>query len=144
MRPRGKTRPQASSPEVSARMKKIRRRDTAPEKAIRSKLWRLGYRYKIDSRPESSVGRKADLTFRSRLVAVFIDGCYWHGCPKHCVTSGKNRSWWNRKIATNRIRDRDTSRRLRAAGWTVVRIWEHENVTRAVERLVRVLNSSRQ
>ncbi len=78
--------------------------------------------------------------FWRERVAVFIDGCYWHGCPEHCRLSGANLAWWESKIAENRARDRDTDAQLQAAGWVVVRSWSHEGpdaVAAKVETLVR-------
>lgn len=67
-----------------------------------------------------------DFTFRARRVVVFVDGCFWHGCPRCYVRPSTNRGYWNRKVTANRLRDRNQTRKLRSMGWTVVRIWEHE------------------
>jgi DNA mismatch endonuclease (patch repair protein) len=66
------------------------------------------------------------MVFRSAKVAVFIDGCYWHGCPEHYVPPKTNPGYWSDKVAKNVARDRDTDQRLEEAGWTVLRFWEHE------------------
>jgi DNA mismatch endonuclease (patch repair protein) len=70
-------------------------------------------------------------------IAVFLDGCFWHGCPRHGTQSKTNARWWREKIRDNRERDRDSARRLRALGWTVLRIWEHEPIEQAAALIQR-------
>nr|WP_276113845.1 very short patch repair endonuclease [Desertimonas flava] len=111
---------------MSARMSRVPRRDTLPELAVRRRLHNRGLRYRVDTRPEPSIRRRADVVFRRERVAVFVDGCYWHGCPEHCRLSGANLAWWKSKIAANQARDHDTDARLEAAGWIVIRAWAHE------------------
>jgi DNA mismatch endonuclease (patch repair protein) len=77
--------------------------------------------------------------FRGPKVAVFVDGCFWHGCPAHATSPKANAEWWQAKLTANVERDRDTDRRLSKAGWTVVRIWEHEDPAVAAERVVALL-----
>lgn len=108
-------------------MERQRRRDTRPELAIRAILWRRGLRYRVDYPPLQGVRRRADLVFTRAKVAVFVDGCFWHSCPDHGTVPKSNREWWLAKLEANRARDRDTDVRLEEAGWTVVRVWEHEN-----------------
>jgi DNA mismatch endonuclease (patch repair protein) len=79
--------------------------------------------------------RRADVIFPRVGVAVFVDGCFWHGCPEHASWPKANADWWREKIEANRARDRDTDRRLAEAGWTVVRVWEHEDPTTAADRV---------
>lgn len=86
--------------------------------------------------PLTGVRRRADMLFTARRVAVFVDGCYWHGCPVHASSPKTNAAWWAEKLAANVRRDRDTDRRLAELGWTVVRIWEHEPLEDAVTRVV--------
>jgi DNA mismatch endonuclease (patch repair protein) len=69
---------------------------------------------------------KPDFIFRRERVVVFVDGCFWHGCPKCYRRPGSNRKYWDAKIAANRKRDRYVSRELRGLGWQVVRIWQHQ------------------
>lgn len=102
---------------------------------MRSAAHRRGLRYRVDAAPLKGLRRRADMLFPSRRVAVFIDGCYWHGCPTHYQAPSRNADYWREKIAANRTRDRDTDRRLRDAGWTVVRIWEHEDCEVAADRI---------
>ena len=85
--------------------------------------------------------RTADVAFLGLRIAVFVDGCFWHGCPKHGTWPKANAVWWRAKIESNIARDRDTATKLRKAGWRVLRIWSHTNpysaalrVRQAVER----------
>lgn len=110
-------------------------RDTTPELALRAILFRMGFRYRIDVRPISSLRRKADVVFPRLKIAVFVDGCFWHGCPDHATWPKANGEFWRRKIVGNRERDRDTDERLAEAGWLSVRVWEHENPSEAAERV---------
>lgn len=116
------------------------RRDTAAEVALRSALHRLGLRFRVDQPPIPRIRRRADIVFRKAKVAVFVDGCFWHGCPDHGTWPRANASFWRDKIETNRRRDVNTDRLLREAGWQVLRFWEHDDVelaARVVERNVR-------
>jgi DNA mismatch endonuclease (patch repair protein) len=108
-------------------MQAIRYRDTKPERLIRSLIHAQGFRYRVAARPIPNLRRTADVVFRPTKVAVFIDGCYWHGCPEHYVPPKTNPGYWSEKVAKNIARDRDTDQRLKEAGWTVLRFWEHES-----------------
>ncbi|GCE42279.1 Very-short-patch mismatch repair endonuclease (G-T specific) [Rhodococcus wratislaviensis] len=125
----------ATDPATSARMRAQRRRDTAPELALRRELHRRGARYFVDRAPMKGVRRRADLVFPRRKVAVYVDGCFWHSCPQHATFPKNNAQWWAEKLAGNVTRDRDTDATLTDAGWTVVRIWEHENPVVAADRV---------
>jgi DNA mismatch endonuclease (patch repair protein) len=92
-------------------------------------------RYRVNIRPLPSVRRTADLVFLGRRVAVFLDGCFWHGCPEHYRPASKNSEFWSSKVADTRRRDADTDERLAAKGWTVVRIWEHEDPAEGADRV---------
>ncbi|CAA9520005.1 MAG: Very-short-patch mismatch repair endonuclease (G-T specific) [uncultured Thermoleophilia bacterium] len=111
-------------------MSVARRRDTGPERALRSELHRLGLRFRLHRRL-AGLRREADVVFGPARVAVFIDGCFWHGCPQHATWPKANADFWRTKIETNRRRDADTDERLAGAGWEVVRIWEHEDPAEA-------------
>ncbi|MFG2963068.1 very short patch repair endonuclease [Streptomyces sp. NPDC048288] len=102
-----------------------RNRDTAPELLLRSLVHAAGLRYRVAAKPLPKMRRTADMVFRSVKVAVFIDGCFWHGCPEHFVMPKTNRPYWEDKISRNIQRDRDTDNRLAEAGWLVLRFWEH-------------------
>lgn len=133
------TRPGASSREARARMQATRRRDTPCELALRSAVHRLGLRFRVDwSLPGTR--RRADLAFVSARVAVFVDGCFWHGCPNHGTWPKANAAWWRHKIETNVARDRNTHAVLTAAGWRVLRFWEHQDMSRAALRVSRVVH----
>lgn len=103
-----------------------RRRDTSPELAVRRRVHAASLRYRVDFAPLGG-RRKADIVFTRKRVAVFIDGCFWHGCPEHATFPKRNSDYWLPKLARNVERDRDTDHSLRGAGWTVLRFWEHES-----------------
>jgi DNA mismatch endonuclease, patch repair protein len=127
-------RPRASSDHIRQRMEQQRRRDTRPELALRRAVWRLGLRYRVDIPPIPG-RQRADLVFTRAKVAVYVDGCFWHMCPTHSSIPKANRAWWVSKLNANVARDRATDARLREAGWTVVRVWEHEDVELARVRI---------
>lgn len=116
-------------------MLKCRNRDSRPERALRSAVHHLGLRFLVARRPVSDVRRTADLVFTRAQLAVYLDGCFWHACPVHFVSPKTNVDYWGSKISGNVARDRDTDARLRAAGWSVVRIWEHEDAEAAAARV---------
>jgi DNA mismatch endonuclease, patch repair protein len=126
-----------SSPNATATMRANRRRDTSPELALRSLLHRRGLRFRVDQRIGLG-GRswvRPDLVFRRAQVAVFVDGCFWHSCPEHGELPVANREFWEAKLARTVDRDRAQSAALEAAGWTVVRCWEHESTEEAAARV---------
>jgi len=114
-------------------------RDTPAELAIRRILHAKGLRYRVDVRPEKALRRKADIVFGPARVAVFVDGCFWHDCPLHGSAPKANAAWWREKLRTNVARDRDTDARLTEAGWTVLRVWEHERPSAAAELIARTV-----
>jgi DNA mismatch endonuclease (patch repair protein) len=128
--------PFASSDAVHQKMSTLARRDTGPELALRRALHRRGLRYRVHRRPLPDLARQADIVFTRAKVAVFVDGCFWHGCPEHGRRQHHTNGWyWPNKIAANKDRDRDTDKRLRAAGWVAVRVWEHELPDAAADRV---------
>ncbi|MFJ9704760.1 very short patch repair endonuclease [Streptomyces sp. NPDC101234] len=129
----------ATSEATRAVMQANRSKDTKPELRLRSLLHRRGLRYRVNGRPLPSLRRTADVLFPKERVAIFIDGCFWHGCPEHHRPSTKNSAFWQDKIAGNQLRDADTNATLRAHGWAVVRVWEHEDPAEACERVARVV-----
>jgi DNA mismatch endonuclease (patch repair protein) len=135
--------PGASSEEARKRMQANRGRDTAPELALRRELHRRGFRYRVDRAPLSSLRCRADLVFGRQKVAVFVDGCFWHGCPHHRSLPKANRDWWKSKIAATIARDRRNDAVLLKAGWVVVRVWEHEEVDAAADRVAAALGTHR-
>jgi len=116
-------------------MRSNRGRDTGPELALRSAVHALGLRYRVSARPLREVRRTADLVFPRARVAVFLDGCFWHGCPDHHTVAATNAAFWAQKVESNRARDRDTDRRLADAGWASIRVWEHEDPVKAAQRI---------
>jgi DNA mismatch endonuclease, patch repair protein len=119
-------------------MRGNRRRDTAPELAVRRALHAAGFRFLVDV-PVPGCGRRrrADVLLRGARIALYVDGCFWHSCPEHLHLPKANREWWRRKLASIVARDRDTDEQVEAAGWAVLRVWEHESVPAVVERVRR-------
>lgn len=113
-------------------MQANRGRDTAPELALRSLLHQAGMRFRVDLALPFDRRRRADIVFTRVGLYVFVDGCFWHGCPEHFVMPKTRRDFWAAKIEGNRARDRDTDQRLHNAGLSVVRIWEHSPPNEAV------------
>lgn len=116
----------ASSPGTRASMKSNRRRDTGPELAVRLLLHARGLRYRVDEPLDFDRRRRADIVFTRARLIVFIDGCFWHGCEQHYTVPATHPEFWAEKRAKNMARDAETTERLRAEGWNVVRFWEHE------------------
>lgn len=112
-----------------------RRADTRPERRLRAELHRLGMRFRLHRCVIPKVRRQVDIAFSTARVAVFVDGCFWHGCPEHGTRAKANAAFWQEKIEGNRRRDLDTDTRLRALGWEVIRIWEHEPPAVAARRV---------
>nr|WP_255409894.1 very short patch repair endonuclease [Amycolatopsis sp. AA4] len=128
---------------VSARMSKQKSRNTGIEMALRKILHAAGYRYRVHRRPVKGVRREADLVFGPARVAVFVDGCFWHGCPEHGTWPKNNADYWRTKIETNRRRDANTDALLLEAGWLSVRIWEHEATDVAATRVIETVEERR-
>lgn len=131
--------PAPSSEGARRRMKAAAPRDTAAELALRAALDRLGVAYLVDQALLPGLRLRADIVIPDERVAVFVDGCFWHGCPMHGTWPKENAGFWREKIETNRRRDAATSRRLEAAGWRVVRVWEHENPYEAAAQIASIL-----
>ena len=117
----------ASSPATRKSMQGNRSRDTKPEMAVRSAVHRRGIRFRVSARPQPELARTADLVLRKTRIAVFVDGCFWHGCPDHHTQPATNSRYWADKIARNVERDSETTAYLQQTGWTVLRFWEHED-----------------
>ncbi|WP_284550187.1 very short patch repair endonuclease [Aestuariimicrobium sp. T2.26MG-19.2B] len=117
------------------RMSSQKRAGTSPELALRRELHRLGLRFRVGHPVPGRPQRTIDIAFTRKRVAVFVDGCFWHGCPLHCVPPKANPDWWQAKLAANSARDRETTDLLELAGWTVVRCWEHEPLMEMVGRV---------
>ena len=119
------------------------RHGTGIEQALRRELHRRGLRYRLHRRPLVGLRREADIVFGRVKVAVFVDGCFWHACPTHATWPKANAEFWRTKIERNRERDRETDARLAAAGWTVVRVWEHEDPAESATRIEGVVTGRR-
>ncbi|GGY52017.1 hypothetical protein GCM10010299_67810 [Streptomyces tanashiensis] len=124
-----------SSPAVSARMSRQGSRDTAQELAVRRLLHASGLRYRVNVPVPGMPRRTIDIVFGPAKIAVFLDGCFWHGCPQHATQPKANAEWWRAKLDKNMARDRETTEHLEARGWTVLRFWEHED-ERKIARVV--------
>lgn len=120
-------------------MSRQKSRDTGPELALRRELHHRGLRFYVDRAPLKGLRRRADLVFPRKRIAVYVDGCFWHRCPQHATDPKNNAEWWAMKLAGNVARDRATDAELAAAGWHVVRIWEHEDVAVAADRVQEVI-----
>lgn len=127
----GGTMADTHSPEVRSRnMAAVRSRDTKPEIRLRRALWQRGLRY-FTSHGYSRLTKtrlpgSPDILFPSARLAVFVDGCFWHGCPIHYTAPDSNSEFWRRKLQQNRDRDRRVTEQLETQGWTVLRVWEHD------------------
>lgn len=132
--------PLPSSPAARNRMKSVRHSGTKAELALRDALEQFGLTYEIDARPIPDSTRKADILFRNERIAVFVDGCFWHGCPDHGTQAKANAEFWRRKIEANQHRDEDTNRVLQENGWLVIRVWEHEDTANAAIKIARILD----
>ncbi|MGW6485839.1 very short patch repair endonuclease [Streptomyces sp. NPDC055056] len=101
-------------------------KDTNAELAVRRLLHAAGLRYRVEYPVPGMARRRIDVAFTRAKVAVLIDGCFWHGCPRHATQPKANAEWWRNKLDRNMARDRETTEHLMAAGWVVLRFWEHE------------------
>jgi len=132
-----------STPEASHRMQRVRQKNTSAESALRRELYACGLRYRVQVPVLTKPRRVADVAFSGLRVAVFVDGCFWHGCPQHATWPKANADFWRSKILANGERDRDTDRRLREDGWVVIRVWAHEEPTAIAARIISVVRSRR-
>jgi DNA mismatch endonuclease, patch repair protein len=125
-------------------MRAIKRAGTKPEIALRSALHRLGYRYRKDHRLDLAEGVRVrpDIVFTARRVAVFVDGCFWHACPEHGRQPSVNEWYWAPKLRRTVERDRAADLALAAAGWQVVRLWEHLPLDDATAQVITALGGS--
>ncbi|WP_052358525.1 very short patch repair endonuclease [Terrabacter tumescens] len=114
-------------------MSRQRRRDTAPELALRKVLHARGRRFRVDCLVPGLPRRRVDVLFTRAKVAVFVDGCFWHMCPEHSSLPASNSEWWASKLRMNQERDVQTTSRLEQLGWTVVRVWEHVSAEEAAD-----------
>lgn len=126
----------------TAKLRATPSRDSSAEMAVRRALHRLGLRYRVNHRLELNGQHvRPDVVFTRQRVAVFVDGCYWHGCPTHGTRPKHNADYWRHKFERNEARDRRDDALLRASGWIVVRAWEHEDVAVVASRVARAVRS---
>lgn len=135
--------PTASSPAVAARMSRQVSRDTGCEIAVRRILHAQGLRYRVHYPVPGMARRKIDIAFQRAKVAVFLDGCFWHGCPQHATHPKANAEWWRNKLDNNMARDRATTEQLLSENWTVLRFWEHESAEDVARRITTAVAAKR-
>lgn len=112
-----------------------RSQNTGPELALRRELHRRGLRYRVHFAPVPGLRCRPDIVFTRQRVVVFVDGCYWHRCPQHSAFPKANAEYWQAKFERNVRRDRRNDAILASAGWTVIRVWEHESADAAASRV---------
>ncbi len=121
-------------------MSRVKSKDSVAELSLRSALHAAGLRYRVH-RPIEGV--TVDLVFAGPKVAVFVDGCFWHGCPKHATYPKSNRDYWLPKLEENKKRDKRQTARLRRAAWRVMRVWEHDCLPPAPRVIARIVDACR-
>lgn len=127
---------------MRAQMVAQKRRDTVPEVALRRALHAMGLRFRVALAVPGMPRRSIDIAFTRAKVAVFVDGCFWHGCRLHGVDPKNNAAWWSEKLAENQRRDAETTLHLEGLGWTVLRVWEHEDVATAARTVSAVVRAN--
>lgn len=123
---------------ASARMRNTKGRDNRREVSVRSLLYRAGVRFRLFYPVPGAPRRSVDIALVGPKVAIFLDGCFWHGCPIHRTTPKRNREWWVSKLERNVARDKETTALLQSQGWAVLRFWEHEPVEQVVTTIIDV------
>ncbi|MFJ5639282.1 very short patch repair endonuclease [Streptomyces sp. NPDC093223] len=118
-------------------------RDTAPEIAVRKILHSAGLRYRVNVPVPGMPRRTIDIVFSKAKIAIFLDGCFWHGCPEHATQPKANATWWRTKLDKNIARDAETTEHLTDEGWKVLRFWEHESPVDVAHRIAASLASER-
>ena len=134
--------PGSTGDAVSRRMSALKRRDNGAELALRRLLHGRGYRYRVNYPVPGIPRRTIDIAFTRARVAIFVDGCFWHGCPEHGTRPRSNASWWSEKLAANGARDADTVDHLESLGWLVLRVWEHDDPHVAGARIAGLLKGT--
>ena len=135
--------PKPSSDAARKRMEAAKPKGTLPEIKLQSALEQVGVLFEVDVKPIDNLQRRADILIRDERIAIFVDGCFWHGCPIHGTQAKANAKFWADKINRNKERDLDTNRRLAEDGWTVLRIWEHEDPKQISNQVVELISIRR-
>ena len=130
---------QPSPPATSRRMARVRQKGTDAETGLRKELYRRGLRYRVDYELSKKPRRVADVAFPALKIAIFVDRCFWLGCPQHPTWPKQNAEFWRLKIEAIRLRDAGTNSRLLNCGWTVPRFWEHESPFAATETVAQTV-----
>jgi DNA mismatch endonuclease (patch repair protein) len=123
-------------------MKAVRLKNTRPELLLQGELRKQGLSFATHTSPIKGSPRRADIVFRKARVCVLVHGCFWHSCPEHATKPKSNVEWWEEKLERNRRRDRATIVELQASGWSVIRVWEHEEMADAAVRIRVMLETS--
>jgi len=121
-------------------MARVKNKNSSAERQLRSALHAEGLRFRLHRRIK---GISVDIVFPGPKLVVFVDGCFWHSCPKHATTPKTNQEYWLPKLAENRNRDRAQTAKLRKAGWRVIRVWEHECKPPSVNTVSRIAAACR-
>ena len=129
------------APETTKRMRATAQRDNSSERRLRTAVHALGLRFRLHQKLSPGNRRTADIVLPTSRIVVFVDSCFWHGCPIHGSAPKNNAALWKTKLDANHARDRDTDARLRTLGWKVVRVWEHEDANRAAGKIARVVRA---
>jgi len=133
-------RPAALNATIRSNMQRMPTRHSEPERRLRSLVHRQGLRFALH---DLSLPGRPDIVFRSARVAVFVDGCFWHWCPRHCTIPRHNREWWLKKLGGNRRRDRLKDNALAEMGWLAIHVWEHQNMDKAAARIAELVSKRR-
>lgn len=120
-----------------------RRNDTVPELKLRKALFAAGLRYRVNYPLPGNRRRTIDVAFPRQRLAVFVDGCFWHVCPEHGVQPKNAAEWWREKLERNVARDRETDALLAREGWSVLRVWEHQDPNSSAKQVMNLLRSMR-
>ena len=118
--------PKAKTKRIRILMQRIPGKNTFPEITLRKKLFKAGFRYRVNYKPIDTYKIKGDIVFPKKKICIFVDGCFWHGCPIHFKIPKSNSDWWSEKINDNVLRDKKQTKKLKSHGWKVLRFWEHE------------------
>jgi DNA mismatch endonuclease, patch repair protein len=135
--------PAALNERVRRQMRTTRTQDTGPELRLRAELHRRGLRYRVHAGVVGLPRSRVDVLFRPTKVAVFVDGCFWHGCKTHKSVPQSNSAWWAAKLTETTMRDRRIDDCLRTLGYVVLRFWEHDDPSESAKQVMQIIESRR-